>query len=280
MAKVKVLTDSIADIPPAIRQELDITSIPCIVRFGNQEYRDRVDIFPSEFYRRLIASPVLPQTSQPAVGVFEEAYQKLAEQTDEIIAIHPVGALSGIYNTSCLAAQSVTKAKILVIDSKQISMGVGWLVILAARAAQAGARLAEIKTLIEDALPCVHLLAMLDTLEYAQRGGRLSKGKAWLGTLLNVKPVLSVIDSQVVPVENIRTQKRAVNRMVEMVLESGAIQELAVMHAEAPQLAETLAEMLSSIFPKERMVITETGPVLGTHVGPGTVGLAWLNRKS
>jgi DegV family protein with EDD domain len=277
MSNVRVLTDSIADIPPAIQQALGIKSIPCIVRFGNHEYRDRVDIFPAEFYEKLGASSALPFTSQPAIGIFEQAYRELAETTNEIIAIHTVGSLSGIYNTSHIAAQNIQNAKIVVVDSKQVSMGVGWLVILAARAAQAGKRLAEIKELVNDAIPRAHLLAMLDTLEYARRGGRLGKGKAWIGTLLNVKPIVSVVDSQVVPVENVRTQKRALERMVEMTLASGNIQELSIIHAQAPELALTIQEMFTPNFPRERIVITETGPVLGAHVGPGAVGLAWLN---
>ena len=247
------------------------------MRFGNQEYRDRVDIFPAEFYEKLRSSPALPFTSQPAVGIFEQAYRELAETTDEIIAIHTVGSLSGIYNTSHIAAQNIQNAQIVVVDSKQVSMGVGWLVILAARAAQAGKQLAEIKEIVDDAIPRAHLLAMLDTLEYARRGGRLGKGKAWIGTLLNVKPIVSVIDSQVVPVENVRTQKRALERMVEMTLASGNIQELSIIHAQAPELALTIQEMFTPNFPRERIVITETGPVLGAHVGPGAVGLAWLN---
>jgi DegV family protein with EDD domain len=279
VANAKILTDSLADIPPAILKELDITTIPCIVRFGTTEYRDRVDLFPSEFYDKLAASRTLPTTAVPASGVFEEAYRRLAQTTDEILAIHTIASLTGIFNASRVAAENISNAKIELIDSKQVSMSLGWLVILAARAAKEGHRLVEIKTLVEDTIPRVHIIAMLDTLEYAQRGGRLGKGAALIGSLLHVKPLISAVNSEIVPVENVRTQKRALERLVEIVLSSGPIQELAVIHAQAPHHAKTLQQMLSTTFSKEQVVMSETGPVLGTHTGPGAVGIAWVTGK-
>jgi DegV family protein with EDD domain len=279
MPNVKIVTDSLADIPPAIAQELDITTIPCVVRFGDQEFRDRVDLFPTEFYQRLRSSPTMPTTSQPSTGVFEEMYRRLAATTNEILAIHTIASLSGIYNASRIAAENVKTARIELIDSKQVTMSLGWIVILAARAAKEGHTLDEIKKIVEDIKQRVHIIAMLDTLEYAQRGGRLGKGKALVGTLLHVKPLLSVVDGEIMPVENVRTQKRALERLVEIVLGSGPIQELAVIHAEAPHYAATLQDMLANTFPKEHIVMSETGPVLGAHVGPGAVGIAWVTGK-
>jgi len=279
MANVKIVTDSLADIPPAIQKELDITSIPCIVRFGDQEFRDRVDLMSSEFYRRMASSPVIPATSQPATGVFEQVYRALAESTDQILAIHTVASLSGIFNASRLAAESIQNVRIELIDSKQVTMALGWLVILAARAAKEGRALDEIKQIVQDAAQRVHIIAMLDSLEFAQRGGRLGKGKALVGTLLRVKPLLSVVNGEIVPVENVRTQRRALERLVEIALASGPIQELSVIHAEAPQHAQQLQNVLAQTFPKEQIVMSEAGPVLGTHVGPGAVGIAWLTGK-
>ncbi len=279
MTNVRVLTDSLADIPPAILEELEIATVPCVVRFGDAEFRDRVDLFPNEFYQKLVASPTLPTTAQPAIGVFEEIYRRLAEQTDQIIAIHTIASLSGIFNASRIAAENIPNARIELVDSKHVSMSLGWLVILAARAARDGQSLDEIKTLVEDARARVHIIAMLDSLEYAQRGGRLGKGAALVGTLLHVKPLLSAVNGEIVPVENVRTQKRALERLVEIVLGSGPIQELAVIHAQAPQHAKTLRQMLTSTFPAEQIVMSETGPVLGTHTGPGAVGIAWVTGK-
>ncbi len=279
MPNVKILTDSLADIPPAIIKELEIATIPCVVRFGDHEFRDRVDLFPSEFYQKLKASPVMPTTSQPAIGVFEQVYRQLASQSNEILAIHTIASLSGIYNSSRLAAENIKEARIALIDSRQVTMSLGWLVILAARAAKEGMPLDQIIALVEDAKKRVHVIAMLDTLEYAQRGGRLGKGKVLVGTLLNVKPLLSVVDGEIMPVENVRTQKRALERLTEIVLASGPIQELAVLHAQAPHHADILLQKLSETFPKEQIITAETGPVLGAHVGPGAAGIAWVSGK-
>jgi len=279
MSNVKILTDSLADIPSAILKELDITTVPCTVRFGSEEYIDRVNLFPTEFYRKLVASPTLPTTAFPSSQLFEETYRKLAETTDRILAIHTIASLTGIYNASRVAAENITTARIELIDSEQVSMSLGWLVILAGRAAKEGASLAQVKSLVEDAKARVHIIAMLDTLEYAQRGGRLGKGAALVGSLLNVKPLVSAVHSEIVPVENVRTQKRALERLVEIVLASGPIQELSVIHADAPQYAQTLKEMLAKTFPMDQIVMSETGPVLGTHTGPGAVGVAWLTGR-
>ena len=276
MPNVKIVTDSLADIPERVANELEITQVPCVVRFGDQEFRDRVDLYPTEFYRRLVASPTLPATSQPAAGEFEEVYRKLSEKTDQILSVHVIGNLSGTLNAARLGAHNVPNVRIEHIDSKQVTMGLGWLVILAARAAKAGVPLDEIKKMIEDTIPRVHVLAMLDTLEYAQRGGRLGKGAALVGTLLNVKPLLSAVMGEILPVENVRTQKRAIERLVEIVLGSGPIQELSIIHADAPGLAKKVRILLSQTFPEDQILMSETGPVLGTHVGPGCVGIAWV----
>ncbi|MBM3129944.1 MAG: DegV family protein [Chloroflexi bacterium] len=279
MANVKILTDSLADIPAAIIKDLDITVVPCTVRFGAEEYIDRVTLFPTEFYHKLVASPILPTTAFPSSQMFEEAYRQLTDTTDRILAIHTIASLTGIFNASRLAAQNIQNARIELIDSEQVSMSLGWLVILAARAAKEGATLAQVKALVENAKTRVHIIAMLDTLEYAQRGGRLGKGAALVGSMLNVKPLVSAVHSEIVPVENVRTQKRALERLAEIVLASGPIQELAVIHADAAHLAQTLQKMLAKTFPNDQIVMSETGPVLGTHTGPGAVGIAWLTGR-
>ncbi len=279
MAQVAIVTDSVADIPDPILRELGITSVPTFVRFGDRVFRDKVDLSVSEFYKRLSESSTLPATSQPPPSAFEQVYRQLAQQTDEIITITTTARLSGIYSSAVVGAQNVPGVRIEVIDSKQATMAVGWIVILAARAARAGARLEEIKALVEDTIPRAHVMAMLNTLEYAQRGGRLGKGAALIGTLLNVKPIISLIDGEVQPIEKVRTARRAAERLIEIVLASGPIQELAVMHAAGLELAQQLKNSLSAHLPDRHILIGETGPVLGTHVGPGAVGIAWINGK-
>ncbi len=279
MSKVKILTDSLADIPAPLLQELEITTVPCVVRFGTEEYRDRIDLSPTEFYRKLVASPALPVTAFPSSAMFEDAYRRMAETTDRILAIHTIASLTGIYNASRIAAENIPNIRIELIDSEQVSMSLGWLVILAARAAQEGMSLAQVRAIVENAKTRVHIIAMLDTLDYAQRGGRLGKGAALVGSLLNVKPLVSAVHSEIVPVENVRTQKRALERLVEIVLASGPIQELAVIHAAAPERAQAVQKMLADTLPLNQIVMSETGPVLGTHTGPGAVGIAWLTGR-
>ena len=280
MTNVKIVTDSLADIPPTLLQELDITAIPCIVRFGHTEYRDRIDLMPCEFYQKLSVSHQLPTTAAPASGVFEDTFRRLAQTTDQILAIHTISTLTGVYNASQIAAREIPHVRIELIDSQQVSMSLGWLVIQAARAAQAGKQLDEIKTMVLDTLKRVHIIAMLDTLEYAQRGGRLGKGTALVGTLLNVKPLLSAENGEIVPLENVRTQRRAIERLIEIVQHSGSVQELAVVHAHSPLLARQVQETLAGIYPNKEILLSETGPVLGTHAGPGAVGIAWLCGKN
>ncbi len=279
MAKVKIVTDSLADIPQNILDELDITCVPCIVRFGEREYRDKVELTTQEFYKLLTSSAHSPATSQPASGEFEQIYRDLAPSHPEILSIHVIGALSGTLNSARLAAQNIPNARIELFDTFQLSMAQGWLVILAARAAQAGNSLDDILAMLTDVRERVHIIGMLNTLEYAQRGGRLGKGAALVGTLLNVKPLISIVRGEIVPVENVRTQKRALERLVEIVYGSGPIQHLAVIHADARRDGWELVQKFAQTLPEDQIILTETGPVLGTHTGPGAVAVAWVTGK-
>ena len=279
MANVRIVTDSLADIPLDLARDLNITQVPVIVRFGDQEFHDRVDLTPAEFYRKLVASETLPTTSQPSTGYFQEIYEQVARETNEILAIHTIASLSGIFNASRIAAQSIPNVRIELIDSRQVTMALGWLVVLAARAARSGQTMDQVRMVVEDAIPRVHVIGALNTLEYAQRGGRLGKGAALVGTLLHVKPLISIVGGEVVPVENTRSQKRALERMVEIVLSSGPIQEISIIHAAAEDLAQKVRRMLAATLPEEQIVMAETGPVLGTHVGPNAVGIAWVSGK-
>lgn len=260
-------------------RELDITAVPAIVHFGAQGFRDRVDLSLDEFYRRLHSSSIVPTTSQPPPDAFAAAYRRLADTADEIFSIHSTKLLTGIYGSAVTAAAELPGIHIRVVDSQQVTMALGWLVILAARAARDGAGLNELGELVDEARPRSHVIAVLDTLDYAQRSGRLGKGSALIGTLLNVKPIISLVDGQVMPVENVRTHRRALDRLAEIVLSSGPIQELAVMHAAGLEFATQLRGTFERTLPEVRIPIIETGPVLGTHVGPKAVGVAWLNGK-
>lgn len=273
-SEVKVVTDSASDIPATIARELGITVVPCNVHFGEKTYRDGVDLTSEEFFMELARSPTLPTTSQPAVGVFEETYRRLAKETDQIVSIHLPAKLSATLSSAHLAARSFPDLEIAIIDSTQVCMAQGWLAIIAARAARRGMGLADIVALVEDTIPRLRLIALLDTLEYLQRGGRIGKASALLGTLLNVKPLLQVLDGEALPLGNVRTRRKALQRLVEIVGDLGPLEEVAVMHANAPAIARRLVEMLSPIHPPDRILIGQVGAILGTHAGPGAVGVA------
>jgi DegV family protein with EDD domain len=271
---VKIVTDSTADIPEELAAELGITVVPCNVHFGLETYRDGIELSKEEFYARLQTSPALPTTSAPAAGIFEATYRELASETGQILSIHLASTLSAIYNSACLGAEAASDLKFTLIDSGQASMGLGWLVIAAARAAQEGQPLAQIVALVEDMMPRVRLFAALDTLEYLRKGGRVGKTVAVLGTLLNIKPLVEVRDSAVLPLERVRTRRRSIRRLIDLVAELGPLEELAVLHSNAPQKARRLAEEISFLHPLERIRIAEVGVVIGTHVGPNGLGVA------
>jgi len=279
MPNVKIVTDSLADIPPALVRELDIAIVPCVVRFGAQEFRDRVDLMPNDFYKRLVASPVHPTTAQAPIAAFLETYRAIARTHKEVISIHVSGDLSGTLNAAHAAARQTMGAKIEVLDSWHASMALGWIAVLAARAALEGQSARRIRALIEDLIPRTHIVAMLDTLEYARRGGRLGKAEALLGDTLNVKPLVSVVKGQVYPVEKVRTTQRALERLVEISMSSGPLQHLAVLHAAAPEYASRLCKLFTGTFPEEQIVVSEAGPALGAHTGPGGAGIAWVSGK-
>ncbi|MCI0477946.1 MAG: DegV family protein [Anaerolineales bacterium] len=282
MANVKIVTDSLADIPLSLMQGLDITIVPCTVQVGNKTYRDKLDLDTEGFYRLLASTPKPPTTSNPAVGVFEETYRQLARTSRQIISIHVASSLSGTFNSARLAAQSVKQdapVMIEVLDSQQLSMALGWLVVQAARAAARGDNLMQVVEFVESLRARPRLIAMLDSLQYAQRSGRLGKAAGMVGAMLNVKPLLSIARGEVLPLGAARTQQHALERLVEIAVEQGLSQEVAVVHCYAEVLARRLKYMLMAQLPNGQITLAETGPVSGTHVGPGVVGLAWLTPK-
>lgn len=278
MSNVRIVTDSASDIPPGMAEELGITVVPCNVHFGQRTYRDGVDLTSEEFFIEMARSPTLPTTSQPAVGLFEETYRRLAEETDQIVSIHLPRKQSATYNSAYLAAQALPEVEIVVIDSTQVSMAQGWLAIIAARTALQGKGLTEVVEVVQDTIPRLRLIAMLDTLEYIQKGGRIGKATALLGTLLKMKPLLQVLDGEVLPLENVRTKRKALRRLAEIVAEMAPFEELAVMHADALPVARELADMLAPLHPPDRTLVSQVGAILGTHAGPGAVGVACVMK--
>ncbi|MEN8615343.1 DegV family protein [Dehalogenimonas sp. THU2] len=269
---VKVVTDTTADLPPALAAELGITVIPLYLRFGEQVYRDHVDITQDEFYARLPVDPVHPNTSQPSPQDFLDVYEKLAVDTDGIISIHISKKLSGTWDSAIQAkAMLGGKTAVTVIDSQSVSMGLGLLAVMAGRMAKQGAKLEEIAAAVEKAVPQMHLLGIFDTLKYLAAGGRIGKAKALVGSILSVKPVLTVKDGEMHPAGQVRSRAKGIERLLEWANGFDNVEEFAVVHTTTPDEAEMMAGRLTAKLPREKIIVSRLGAVLGAHAGPGTL---------
>jgi DegV family protein with EDD domain len=277
--KIKVVTDSAADVPSELAQRLDITVLPCYVIFGSEIYRDGVDLTPREFYDKLATSPISPTTSQPPLGLFVETYQNLLQESAGIVSIHIASTLSGVFNAARVAADALSAAPIVVIDSQQLSMGAGWQVIMAAQAAQEGHTLAEVVSLVQTIQPRARAAAMLDSLEHVRRSGRISQVTALMGTALRIKPLLQIATGEVAPVATVRTRGKALRRLADLMAAQGAFKELCVAHADAAEAAQEVAERLNTVHPSERLLICQVGAAVTTHLGLGAVGICGLLEK-
>ena len=271
---VKIVTDSAADIPSAIVRELGIIVVPAYVNFGTKTYRDGVDINCDEFYHKLSSGPVYPSTSQATPSDFAAVYRKLANETDEIISIHMSDKFSGTFSSAQRGkAQAAIKGNITMIDSGTITMALGIIVMSAARLALLNRSPAEIVDNIQQGIINTRLLGTFDTLKYLARGGRIGKGKALLGSILNVKPVVTIRDGAISPVGNFRTRTKAVDKLVAMVQGASDAQELAIVHSTTPNEAQNLKIRLSSFVDINHIYIARLGPAIGVHTGPGTLVL-------
>ena len=277
---VKIVTDSSADLPAQLVQELGITIVPLYVRFGEKVYRDRVDISEDEFYQRLLHDPVHPSTIQPTPQDFASVYQKLSPKADGIVSIHMSAKLSGTYNSALQGKEMIEKGcPIEVVDSQTTSMGLGLIDIAAAIVAKAGEGLPTVMEEVKQAIPSIRLLFLLDTLEYLLLGGRIGKAKALLGSILNVKPVLTLKDGEVVPAGQVRSRAKGIDRLFDFVKSASNIQDLAVVYNTTPDEAQALEERMGTIFAKEQIKLARVGPMLGVHTGPGALAVALREKK-
>ncbi len=277
---VKIVTDSSADLPAQLVQELGITVVPLYVRFGEKVYRDRVDISEDEFYQRLLHDPVHPSTIQPTPQDFASVYQKLSPKADGIVSIHMSAKLSGTYNSALQGKEMIEKGcPIEVVDSQTTSMGLGLIDIAAAIVAKAGEGLPTVMEEVKQAIPNIRLLFLLDTLEYLLLGGRIGKAKALLGSILNVKPVLTLKDGEVVPAGQVRSRGKGIDRLFDFVKSASNIQDLAVVYNTTPDEAQALEERIGTIFTKEQIKLARVGPMLGVHSGPGALAVALREKK-
>jgi DegV family protein with EDD domain len=274
MAKVRVVTDSAAELAPEVTEALGITVVPMNIRFGDEELKDGIDLSLAEFYRRLEHSRVMPVTTPPSFRAFQEVYARLGQSTDQIISIHVSSRLSRSYHVATGAAEAfLGRCQVAVMDSESISVGQGTLVRAAAEAANRGMPLDTIVRLIRGMIPHVYLVFFVEALEYLEREGRIGKAQALLGSMLNIKPILIVEEGDIIPLEKVRTRPRAIDKLFEFVAEFAQIQEVAILQVGSDQEAAELVERLKLVFPDRDFPVLPYGPVLASHIGPSTMGV-------
>lgn len=279
---VKLVTDSSCDLPRELAQEWAITVIPCYINFGDETFRDVLDLSPDEFYTRLVSSPNLPTTSQPTVHDFLQAYGDLSGQGHDVVSIHLSTKFSGTLNSAIQAKNALdsdqqadkdTPRSIEIIDSRMTSMGLGLVVLAAARMVKDGASSSQVVEGIHRSLSQTHCYFLLDTLEYLQKGGRIGKASAFLGSLLSIKPILMIRDGEAHPVERVRTRERGLRRLVETIKGLSPITEASILYTTTLDEAESLRDRLSDLLPAQEFIMARFGPVVGTYLGPGALGV-------
>jgi DegV family protein with EDD domain len=279
MSKVAIVTDSTAYIPLEMAQPYPITVAPQVLIWGSETFRDGVDIQPVEFYTRLAKASVMPSTSQVSPAGFEKIFRELLDQGYEVLAITISNLLSGTMASAIQAKQALEGQPIELVDSETTAMAMGFQVLEAARAAAQGASLAECKAVAEASRQKTGVVVTFETLEFLHRGGRIGGAQRYLATALNIKPILEITGGVLEPVEKVRTRRKAMNRLVELVGERTGGQKpmrISVFHANAQPEAQNLLEQVKNTYQVIDGSVTDVSPVIGTHAGPGTVGICWM----
>ena len=275
--KVAVVTDGACSLTPVMGKEYGLHVAPVHVTINEQTYQSGVNLDAAEFYRLLRANKKLPTTAQPTAQDFVDLYTKLAEEVDEIVTVVISHKMSATLQSALMAQQQFKTVPVHVIDSEFVSLGLGMMAIAAARAAAQGQDAQQVVQLLEKIKQSMNLIFTVDTLEYLHKGGRIGGATAFLGSALSIKPILYIKDGRIEPLERVRTRKRAVARLLELVEEKIGKSEahFAVLHCEADEEARELGEQVKAKFNCAELVVAEAGPVIGTHTGPGTLGLAF-----
>jgi DegV family protein with EDD domain len=275
---IKIVTDSTAYLPEDIVRKHDLRVVPLCVHFGKEEFREGVELSIAEFYDRLRVAPELPSTSQPSAGEFHEVLKELVDQGHQVLVMTISSKLSGTWNSAMAAKEMLPEAEIAVFDSLSTSVGLYLMLEAAIEAVQNGASLPDVIQQVESIRDKIHVLFVVDTLEYLAKGGRIGNAKAFLGTLLKVKPILALEDGLLEPLEQVRSKRKAVMRLLDLVeerLDGQAPQaHVAITHALIPEEAEALAQELVARLGCTEPSLSEVGPVIGTHTGPGVLAIA------
>ncbi len=279
MKKVALVTDSTTYLPKDYLAKYVIRVVPAMILWPGEELRDGVDIQPDEFYDRLKTAAEMPTTSQPSPAAVKEVFDDLLAEGYEILAIFISRKLSGTFASAEQALAMLPNQPVEIIDSRTGSMGAGWPILAAARAAAAGASLGECKAIAERALDNIGIVLLVDTLEFLHRGGRIGRAQRFLGTALSLKPILEVVDGEFLGLERVRTRRKALERLVDLLVErigGRSPVHLAVLHANAMDMAKQLLERAAVQVNPTETLIASVSPAVGAHLGPGTVGLAFM----
>jgi DegV family protein with EDD domain len=275
--KVAIVTDGTCSLTPAQGEQLGVYVAPIYVNFDNKTYQAGVDLEASEFYRLMEASKKLPTTAQPTVADFLNLYTRLADEVDEIVTVVISHHMSATLQSAEMAKEQFTKVPIHIIDSESVSLGLGMIAIAAARAAAQGQDAKAVIQLVEEIKRRIKIIFTVDTLEYLHKGGRIGGATAFLGSALNIKPILYIKDGRIEPLERQRTRKRSINRLLEIMEENvgSAAVNVAILHGNIPDEAHELEQKIRGRFNCVELVTSEMGPVIGVHAGPGTLGLVF-----
>lgn len=277
---VRIVTDSTCDLPRDIVDRLGITVVPLTVFFGEEAFLDGVEIDAPTVYERMKAGKVVPRTSQPSVELFQDAYERVGADGSEIVSIHLSSKLSGTLNAASVAREVVKDhVHVDLIDSYQVSLGLGLVVMEAATAAQAGKSLDEVVAAARRAMDRTSVHVVVDTLEYLQKGGRIGRARSLVGSILSIKPILRVEDGEVAPFERVRTRNKAIERLFQIATSRPRSRTLFVATGGDYAAAEGLIERLRPLLPHTELILADLGPVVGVYTGPGALGIAALERE-
>jgi DegV family protein with EDD domain len=276
---VKIVTDSSSDLTMDLIEEFDITVVPLFARFGNEIFRERIDITDEQFYDKLINSSELPVTIQPNPQDFVDVYQNVSKDADAIVSIHISSKLSGTLNSAYQAKDIVSSScPIELVDSEVVTVALGLVVMAAARVAKQGGSLQEVLAVAREACALNNAYCLLDTLKYLEKGGRIGKAKALVGTLLNVKPIVSIKKGEVIPYGQARSRVKGLDMLADIVSKAGKIRDIAVAYSTTKDDADALAERLSPFADNRKINVFRMGTTLGIHTGPGSLVIAMLNE--
>lgn len=275
---VRIVTDSASDLPEELCRQWDIEVVPLTIRFGEHEYVDRVELSTADFWSKLASSDVLPESAAPSVGAFEETFKRLADDgASGIVCINLAAKLSATMQSAQVAAKAVDGlCPIAVIDSDSASMGTGNHALYAARRAREGADVETIVAEVEDRRERQQVFAALDTLEFLRKGGRIGGAQALVGSMLSIKPVISIVRGAVEQAGKVRTRSKALQFLIDQIPE-GSVEQIAILHADAPDI-DGFVEQVRARVPDAELIVGDVGPVIGVHSGPRIMGLAWINR--